>query len=72
MLSNYISTENINFVEVCGKIKAYQVGEIDAFNRRMGFADVDGISLVYGSPRKHIWTFVAAQSEVANPVSNCP
>ncbi len=63
------STENINFVEVCGKIKAYQVGKMDAFNSRY---DADGINLVYGSPRQHIWTFVSAQSEVGNPPSNCP
>ncbi len=63
------STENINFVELCGKIKAYQVGIIDGFSNSNG---ADGIILFYGSPRQHIWTFVAAQSEVANTSRNCP
>ncbi len=63
------STKNIDFIEVCGKIRAYQVGVIDGFDNSNG---ADGINLVYGSPRQHIWTFVAAQSEVANPSSNCP
>ncbi len=33
---------------------------------------MDGITLFYGNPSQHIWTFVAAQSEVAHPSSNCP
>ncbi len=63
------STKNITFLEVCGKIKAYQVGIIDAFTSSF---DADGINLAYGNPRQHIWTFVAAQSEVAHPSRICP
>ncbi len=33
---------------------------------------MDGITLYYGNPSQHIWTFVAAQSEVAPPSQNCP
>ncbi len=63
------STKNITFLGVCGKIKAYQVGRIDAFTSSF---DAEGINLAYGNPRQHIWTFVAAISEVANSSRNCP
>ena len=33
---------------------------------------VDGVSLTYGSPRQHIWTFAAGQSEFSNVNDNCP
>ncbi len=62
------STKNIDFIEVCGKIRAYQVGVINGFSNSNG---AEGIILFYGIPRQHIWTFVAAQSEVGNPSSNC-
>ncbi len=63
------SVQNTTFLEVCGKIRAYQVGVVDGFGGGFG---LDGIYLVYGNPRQHIWTFVSAQSEVASPSSNCP
>ncbi len=34
---------------------------------------VDGISLTYGRPRKHVWTFAASLDEVGTlPHNNCP
>ena len=33
---------------------------------------VDGVSLTYGSPRKHIWIFITAISECGNAGSHCP
>ena len=45
----------------------YQIGEPVAFaGRRSGTLDgsyVDGVSLTYGSPRQHIWTFANALDE---------
>ncbi len=64
-----IYSAEYTFFEVCGKITAYQVGVTDAFDYDFGF---DGISLIYGNPRQHIWTFVSAQSEVAHPSRICP
>ena len=58
------------YSRVCGRIKAYQFGGIDAFeayNIREGLtindAYVSGISLTYGSPREHIWTFAAGATD---------
>ena len=70
----------IRYTHVCGKIIGYQQKTPDAFwpyynNRSLTIDDqyVDGISLTHGhNPRKHIWTFVAANDEVQNGHSVCP
>ena len=59
----YMSTANIQFSSVCGRITAYQVGRVDYFHLNNNDLDdvyVDGVSLTHGSPRQHIWTFAAA------------
>ena len=51
---------------MCGKIIAYQYASTDSFKDlfRSGTTINDnyvvGISLTYGSPRAHIWSFAAA------------
>ena len=61
-----LSTANIQYSRVCGRIKAYQVGRPNQFRSEMEVIDslyVDGVSLTHGSPRQHIWTFAAARDE---------
>ena len=61
------ATQGIQYSQVCGRIIGYQVGEPGAFiatesatiNQRF----VDGVSLTYGNPRQHIWTFANALDE---------
>ena len=52
---------------VCGKIIGYQEKTPDAFHgggqTSIDSHYIDGISLIYGHPRKHIWTFAAALHE---------
>ena len=58
-----LSTANIRYSDVCGRITAYQVGSPDDFrvsNDTINLAYVDGVSLTHGNPRQHIWTFAAA------------
>ncbi len=58
-----ISTPNITYTRVCGRITAYQYGRPEAFAFSDSFIDstyVDGVSLTHGRPRTHIWTFAAA------------
>ncbi len=64
--SDKFSTYNLPYSSVCGQIRAYQFGSTDAFNTTMDIESyyLDGISLTHGSPRQHIWTFVAALDEV--------
>ena len=54
------------FSNVCGQMRGYQYHAPDGFypNAGVGTDDinqeyVDGYSITYGSPRKHIWTYAA-------------
>ena len=56
-----LSTANIQYTIVCGRITAYQFGYVDYFESTdINSAYVDGVSLTHGIPRQHIWTFAAA------------
>ena len=64
---------------MCGKIIAYQYASPDSFKdiERSGTTIndnyVDGISLTYGSPRAHMWTFAAAVDEFSGHAHySCP
>ena len=68
-----------DYSSVCGSIRAYQYGHIDAFE---AYHDGDvttiegvyvaGVSLTHGSPRQHIWTFAAGSFEEDNDDDACP
>ena len=71
------------YSKVCGKIIAYQVGSPNTFAGYTGSSVrvdesidtyyVDGVSLTYGNPRHHIWTFAAGLDESGFfAYSNCP
>ena len=55
-----------SYSQVCGRIRAYQSGRTLAFHgynsHRYDTIDsvyFDGVAIMYGSPRQHIWTFAA-------------
>ena len=68
------------YSRVCGRIKAYQYGQTDAFEAyhngwvtTIDGAYVAGVSLTHGSPRRHIWTFAAGASEAGHTWNDaCP
>ena len=71
-----ISSSDINYRSVCGRVLAYQYGSPDAMLTYMNTIDsgyVDGISLTHGNPREHIWTFAATLDEVESqgPFPSC-
>ena len=58
--SSVLSTANIQYSKVCGRITAYQFGSVDGFrNADIESAYVDGVILTHGNSRQHIWTFAA-------------
>ena len=68
------------YSRICGRIRGYQWGSTDGFTSyyrgqvtTIDGAYVEGVSVTHGTPRNHIWTFVAGQSE-GNPTfqSVCP
>ena len=73
-------TVHQSYQRVYGKIIGYQIGSPDAFSQghQQSSIDepyVDGVSVTYGDPRKHIWTFVGGISETvvnALPSRSCP
>ena len=78
--STKFSIESMNrYGQVCGRIRAYQLGETAAFgsyNQGIDNHYVDGISLTCGiaDRRQHIWTFAAGLAEVSThwPEYGCP
>ena len=60
------SSYYISYTEICGQVIGYQYWEPNGF--ATGSTDIngvyaDGVSLTYGSPRNHIWTFAALYME---------
>ena len=59
---------HISYTEVCGRMIGYQYGRPGGINPyyhtyNINSPYVDGVSLTYGSPRQHIWTFINARQE---------
>ena len=71
------STRNIPYSKVCGMAVGYQKDSTDGFatsdsSPSINDVYVDGISITYGTPRKHIWTYAIGQGDTNNPNGNCP
>ena len=64
---------NIPYSKVCGKVLAYQYWSPDGIGSGINSIDshyIDGVSLTYGSPRQHIWSFMGGFNE-NNPKCPC-
>ena len=69
------STGSEQYDQVCGRIIGYQIGTPDAFrgsSRSIDASYLDGVSLTYGSPRQHIWSFAGGFDESSNSGLTCP
>ena len=78
--STVFSTLGLNYSQVCGQLRGYQLGTPDAFHPYYSNPSlitsndvyVDGVSITYGSaPRKLIWTY-ANGAIAGGPALNCP
>ena len=74
--SAHFYMKGVKYEHICGQAKAYQKGNMDAFQSKIQSIDgnyVDGISITIGSPRKHVWTFANGLSDDYDyPKYNCP
>jgi len=66
--STHFSTHNIPYSRVCGMVVGVQKGTPDGFVSSYSLSSIDqpyldGISITYGTPRKHIWSYAAGVSE---------
>ena len=66
-VSTHYSTNNLEYNHVCGRSIGYQSSSTDAFinffSQTIDGFYVDGVSVTHGSPRQHVWTFVAGITE---------
>ena len=61
------SSYDIDYKEICGRVIGYQYGNTDGFfypSNNLNDIYMDGVSLTYGNPRTHIWSFTAGYHEV--------
>ena len=77
--SAIFSNHDSEYTKVCGRAIGYQYGSPDAFLDTLNSINgvyVDGLSITYGSPRQHLWTFASGASEIplgkTHTTSNCP
>ena len=65
---------DLQYTEVCGHVRGYQHGNPDAFRnygQKTWYAD--GIAITHGTPRKHLWSYVAGVAEDSFYLDNgCP
>ena len=74
------STHGVPYRRVCGVVSGFQYHTPDAFLRygcpscenNISAAYLDGVSITYGSPRTHIWSYTAAWSEHHDHSSSHP
>ena len=75
------STLSIPYSKVCGMAVGYQENTTDGFaalavplrSIHINGPYVEGVSITYGTPRKHIWTYAIGYSDATSGhSSNCP
>ena len=72
----------LTYSQVCGYVRGYSFASVDAFglrspNEPLSGNYVDGVSITYGSPPTHIWTYAAGYQETGSNENivkfvNCP
>ena len=76
--SALFNTHHIPYSAVCGMVVGYQKGSPDGFSPHhnsfmsMNGPYLDGVSITYGLPRKHIWSFGIGFTDNKESTSNCP
>ena len=76
--STFFSSNGFNYSSICGQVRGYQYGAVDGiYDNHQGSMEidgpyVDGVSITYGNPRKHVWTYIAGQGEQEANWEDCP
>ena len=67
--SSALLNTTISYRQVCGRVAGYQYYATDGFyssNASIDGAFFDGLSIMYGSPHRHIWTYAAGFGDFLN------
>ena len=77
--SAHFNTSGLSYSKVCGRLRGYQFRSPDGFYpvAGIGVNDIDGVyldgaSITYGSPRKHIWSYAGGLTEGTETGWYCP
>ncbi|XP_019852718.1 PREDICTED: uncharacterized protein LOC109582444 [Amphimedon queenslandica] len=73
--SNAFQTNGISYSQICGKVVGYQKGTTDGVNTNNNDINgvyIDGVSITRGSPRQHVWSYIAGHQSNINGGSTCP
>ena len=73
--SNIFQTNGISYSQICGKVVGYQKGTPDAFNTNNNDINgvyIDGVSITRGSPRQHVWSYIAGLRSDTTSGFTCP
>ena len=73
--SNIFQTNGISYSQICGKVVGYQKGTTDAVHTSINDinrAYIDGVSITRGSPRQHVWSYIAGYQSNSNSSNTCP
>ena len=68
----------ISYQKVCGRVLGYQQSAPDAFRPYINFnANInsvyfDGLAIMSGNPRRHIWTYTAGYRSAGTGSDDCP
>ena len=68
----------ISYRQVCGRVLGYEQGGPDAFrpfinsNANISQVYFDGLAIMHGDPRRHIWTYTAGYDDNSVGSDNCP
>ena len=68
-------TNGISYTHVCGRVIGYQKGKPEALlhqNNDINSAYLDGVSITRGSPREHVWSYIAGRQSNDDSNRNCP
>ena len=62
-----------NYSSVCGRVIGYQSASPQAFHTLTSIDEtyLDGVSITYGTPRKHIWSYASSENEQGECACPC-
>ena len=67
-----------SYTQVCGFVRGYAINTVDAFGYERSSSEplsgdyVDGVSITYGTPPNHLWTYAAGSRENGMEEFDCP
>uniref|UniRef100_A0A1X7SQN7 Fibrinogen C-terminal domain-containing protein n=1 Tax=Amphimedon queenslandica TaxID=400682 RepID=A0A1X7SQN7_AMPQE len=62
-------SNGISYSQICGRVTGYQFGHVNGIDgvNNINANYLDGVSITRGSPRQHVWSFIAEYSQ-----THCP